>query len=66
MRALIRFTDEMPGRRITLAGVAVPAIVRMADLGLDIQERDMPRVERWYDAIRAQAAPRPTMISARW
>ena len=54
------------GKRITLADVAVmPAIVRMADLGLDGMWQDMPRVTRWYDEIRAHAAFKPTYYSAR-
>ncbi len=49
------------GARITLADVAVmPAIVRMADLGLDGMWRDMPRMVRWYDEIRAHPAFKPT------
>src|SRR5882724_6620302 len=41
------------GKSITLADVALmPAIVRMADLGLDTMWKDMPRVNRWYDEIR--------------
>jgi glutathione S-transferase len=49
------------GKNITLADVALmPAIVRMADLGLDTMWTDMPRVARWYDAIRAHAAFKPT------
>ena len=49
------------GKRITLADVAVmPAIVRMADLGLDGMWQDMPRVRRWYDEIRGHAAFKPT------
>ena len=49
------------GKAITLADVALmPAIVRMADLGLDGMWKDMPRVSRWYDAIRAHAAFKPT------
>src|SRR5215472_14795191 len=40
------------GSRITLADVAVmPAIVRMADLGLDTMWENLPRVARWHDAI---------------
>jgi glutathione S-transferase len=35
-------------------------IVRMADLGLDTMWRDKPRVARWYDAIRAHPAFKPT------
>src|SRR5467141_1611733 len=45
------------GKDITLADVAVmPALVRMADLGLAGMWQDLPRVARWYDEIRAQAA----------
>ena len=54
------------GKRPTLADVAVmPAIVRMADLGLDTMWKDLPRVGRWYDAIRAHPAFKPTITSAR-
>jgi glutathione S-transferase len=49
------------GKDITLADVAVmPALVRMADLGLDTMWHDMPRIARWYDAIRAHPAFKPT------
>ena len=49
------------GRQPTLADVAVmPALVRMADLGLDDMWQDIPRVKRWYDEIRAHAAFKPT------
>ena len=49
------------GARPTLADVAVmPAIVRMADLGLDSAWADLPRVARWHDAIRAHPAYAPT------
>jgi glutathione S-transferase len=49
------------GVAITLADVALmPAIVRMADLGLDHMWKEMPRVTRWYEAIRAQPAFKPT------
>jgi glutathione S-transferase len=49
------------GEEISLADVALmPAIVRMADLGQDTAWQDLPRVERWYDAIRAHPAFRPT------
>ena len=48
------------GNDITLADVAVmPALVRMEDLGLDTMWADMPRVARWYDAIRAHPAFKP-------
>jgi glutathione S-transferase len=46
---------------MTLADVAVmPALVRMADLGLDTAWADLPRVQRWFDAIRAHPAFKPT------
>jgi glutathione S-transferase len=49
------------GKRITLADVAVmPAIVRMADLGLASMWKDMPRIARWYEEIRAHPAFKPT------
>jgi glutathione S-transferase len=49
------------GKDITLADIAVmPALVRMADLGLHTQWADLPRVQRWYDLIRAQPAFKPT------
>jgi glutathione S-transferase len=49
------------GARPNLADVAVmPAIVRMADLGLDKMWADKPAIGRSYDAIRAHAAFTPT------
>jgi len=49
------------GKDITLADVSVmPAIVRMADLGREGDWADLPRVAKWYDLIRAQAAFKPT------
>jgi glutathione S-transferase len=52
------------GNEITLADVAVmPALVRMADLGLDHMWQDMPRIKRWYDEIRAHPAFKPTYYS---
>jgi glutathione S-transferase len=52
------------GKEITLADVAVmPALVRMADLGLDHMWQDMPRIRRWYDEIRAHPAFKPTYYS---
>jgi glutathione S-transferase len=49
------------GKHMTLADVAVmPAIVRMADLGLERMWKDIPRVARWFDEIRAHAAFKPT------
>jgi glutathione S-transferase len=49
------------GKDITLADVSVmPAIVRMADLGREGDWADLPRVAKWYELIRAQAAFKPT------
>jgi glutathione S-transferase len=49
------------GKDPTLADIALmPAIVRMADLGLDTMWQDRPSVARWYDAIRAHPAFKPT------
>jgi len=49
------------GARPTLADVAVmPAIVRMADLGLDKMWAQMPEIGRWHNAIRAHPAYAPT------
>jgi glutathione S-transferase len=49
------------GSEPTLADVAVmPAIVRMADLGLDTMWQDIPSIVRWYAAIRAHPAFTPT------
>jgi glutathione S-transferase len=49
------------GARPTLADIAVmPAIVRMADLGLDKMWAQMPTIGRWYDLIRAHSAFAPT------
>jgi glutathione S-transferase len=49
------------GARPTLADIAVmPAIVRMADLGLDRMWAQMPTIGRWYDGIRAHPAYGPT------
>jgi glutathione S-transferase len=49
------------GSKPTLADIAVmPAIVRMADLGLDRMWADKPSIARWYDAIRAHPAFKPT------
>src|SRR5215472_7180706 len=49
------------GKEITLADVAVmPALVRMADLGLDHMWQEMPRIVRWYDAIRGHGAFKQT------
>ena len=45
------------GKAPTLADIALmPALVRMADLGLATMWKDMPRVARWYDEIRAHPA----------
>jgi glutathione S-transferase len=49
------------GKDISLADVSVmPAIVRMTDLGREGDWADLPRVRKWYDAIRAQPAFKPT------
>src|SRR5271156_3174708 len=49
------------GRDISLADISLmPAIVRMADLGQDGAWQDLPRVQRWYDSIRAHPAFAPT------
>ena len=49
------------GSDITLADVAMmPVLVRMADLGREGAWADLPRVQRWYEAIRAQPAFAPT------
>src|SRR5882757_2074182 len=49
------------GKDITLADISVmPAIVRMADLGLVTMWKDIPRLQRWYEAIRAHPAFTPT------
>jgi glutathione S-transferase len=49
------------GARPSLADVAVmPAIVRMADLGLDKMWADKPTIGRWHVAIRAHPAYAPT------
>jgi glutathione S-transferase len=49
------------GADITLADVAVmPAMVRMADLNREGDWADLPRVVKWYEMIRAQAAFQPT------
>src|SRR3984957_439222 len=52
------------GLDISLADVMLmPAIVRMADLGRASDWRDLPRVERWYEAIAAHRAFAPTYYS---
>jgi glutathione S-transferase len=49
------------GRDITLADVAVmPALVRMADLGLASMWADKREVVRWYEEIQAHPAFKPT------
>ena len=49
------------GKDVSLADVALmPAIVRMADLGQDGAWQDLPHVQRWFDAIRAHPAFKPT------
>ena len=49
------------GQEMSLADIALmPAFVRMADLGKEAGWRALPRVQKWYDAIRAHPAFRPT------
>lgn len=49
------------GQSPTLADIALmPAIVRMDDLGLAHMWKNRPAVARWFDAIRAHPAYRPT------
>jgi len=49
------------GVNTTLADIMVmPAIVRMDDLGQAQAWQDLPRIRRWYDAIRAHPAFAPT------
>jgi len=49
------------GQEITLADIAVmPALVRMDDLGLGGAWAKLPRVSRWYEAIRAHPSYKPT------
>jgi glutathione S-transferase len=49
------------GKGVSLADIALmPAMVRMADLGQETAWQDLPRVQHWYDAIRAHPAFRPT------
>jgi glutathione S-transferase len=49
------------GKDISLADVmAMPALVRMADLRQDTAWQDLPNVKRWFDAIHAHPAFVPT------
>jgi glutathione S-transferase len=49
------------GKDPSLADVALmPAIVRMADLGREGDWAGLPRVQRWYEAIRTHSAVGPT------
>ena len=41
----------------------MPAIVRMADLGLDTMWKDLPRVGRWYDADPRAAGVQADLLS---
>ncbi len=51
----------LQGRQPTLADISVmPALVRMDDLGLAGMWADRPAIGRWYAAIRAHPAFRPT------
>jgi glutathione S-transferase len=52
------------GSDLSLADIALmPAIVRMADLDREADWADLPRVQLWYDAIRAHPAFAPTYYS---
>lgn len=68
-RTLVRMEDTirasggpwLQGARPTLADVAVmPAIVRMADLGLDTMWAEKALISRWFEEIRAHPAFKPT------
>jgi glutathione S-transferase len=49
------------GKDITLADIAVmPALVRMDDLRMSPQWKDLPGVTRWYENIRSHPAFKPT------
>jgi glutathione S-transferase len=49
------------GKDITLADISLmPALVRMDDLGLSDMWNERPAVARWYEAIRAHPAFKPT------
>ncbi len=49
------------GKKPTLADIAVmPAIVRMADLGLDRMWAELPAIARWHESIRTHKAYAPT------
>ena len=68
-RAVARMEDEIGksggpwllGSRISLADIAImPVIVRMQDIRLHHMWSDKPAVGRWFEAIQADAAFRPT------
>jgi len=49
------------GEELSLADISVmPSIVRMADIRLEPMWQERPSIGRWLDAIRADAAFRPT------
>jgi glutathione S-transferase len=51
----------LQGQRPTLADISLmPALVRMDDLGLAGMWADRPAIGRWYGAIRAHPAFKPT------
>jgi glutathione S-transferase len=51
----------LQGQRPTLADITLmPAIVRMDDLSLASTWADRPAIGRWYEAIRAEPAFKPT------
>src|SRR5688500_18073605 len=68
-RAAVRMDDTIRqsggqwllGTRISLADVAImPVIVRMDDIRLHRLWSDLPAVARWFEAIQADPAFRPT------
>jgi glutathione S-transferase len=68
-RTVVRMDDAIAtsggpwlmGKQLTLADIAVmPVLVRLADLRLDRIWAGRPAVVRWYDAIKAHPAFKPT------
>jgi glutathione S-transferase len=68
-RTLVRMEESIAqsggpwlmGEKTTLADIAImPAIVRKADLGHGTMWKDQPSIARWYEAIRAHPAFKPT------
>ena len=68
-RTILRMDEEIArsggpwlmGKSLSLADIAVmPVIVRLADIKLQRLWENQPSVARWFDAIQAQPAFRPT------